>query len=325
MPSDDPADLRAVRGIGPKAAARLKQAGVADLATLAQTPVNELAAALAGLPGKFDAGRIDRENWITQAAALAAAASRSAADGPERDAAQVVRHIFTVDIRLRQAGHVVMSTKITHIPSGDEDAWGAWDPDRLIAFIRERSGLQVSGTGSGPVPAHQAGRATPPATGAWQAEPEQDRSAAAVPEPEPRPFSGPDLPSGPGPRPSRVSAYAMVPATGPGSAGSRSRVVTAIVTFSRDQLNSADSEPVMVRAEVLARQLLAGGSVVVGRGAATADPGGAGGPVRLKVPCDLSPARPPLVLCAAVRVLVPDDGERPPVRDLTGARLLISS
>ena len=65
MPSDDPADLRAVHGIGPKTEARLKRAAIGDLATLARTPVNELAAALAGLPGKFSADRIAREGWVT--------------------------------------------------------------------------------------------------------------------------------------------------------------------------------------------------------------------------------------------------------------------
>ncbi len=291
MPSDDAAGLQAVRGIGPKAAARLESAGITDLATLARTPANELAAALAGLRGNFDADRIDREKWISQAAAMAA--SRSAGDSPERDAAHLVRHGFTVEVRLRPTGHDVVSMKIIHAPTGDEDAWGTWDPDRLVAFVRERSGLSAAETRPGPSPG-----------------PEQQARAAAAAVPRPEPSPG------------RVRAYAMVPATGPGSAGGRSHAVTARLTFSRGQLGSAGSGPVTVRAEVLARQLLDGGSVVVGRGSARVDPAG---PAQLEVPCDLSMARRPLVLCAMVRVLVPDDGERPPVQELTGARLLISS
>lgn len=310
MPIDNAADLQAVRGIGPKAAARLKSAGITDLATLAQTPPNELAAALAGLRGKFDADRIDREKWITQAAALVAAAPCSAADPPEQDAAQLVRHGFTVEVRVHQEGHDVVSTTITHAATGDEDAWGGWDPGRLIAFVRERSGLPTPGPEPGQGSSQQADSVA--------------ASAPAAPPPEPRPDPGIAREQSPGhaPSPARVYAYAMVPATGPGSAGGHSPAVTATLTLGRGQLGSVDPGPVSLRAEVLARQLLAGGSVVVGRGSVVVE---SADPIRLEVPCDLSSAQAPLVLCATVRILVPDDGERAPARELTGARLLISS
>jgi len=308
MPSDDPADLRAVRGIGPKAEARLKEAGVADLATLARTPVNELAAALAGLRGKFDADRIAREEWIAQAAALAVSVSRSAPGSAERDTAQPVRHSFTVEVRLPQAGREVVSTRITHVPTGDEEAWGGWDPERLAEFIQDRSGLRVSAPRAGSAAAEVRTRPAP------------------VPEPAghpgPEPESGPVPQPEPAPSPGRLHAYAMVPASGPGFAGGRARTVTAVLTVGPGRLGLTGSGPACVRAQVLARQLLAGGTVVVGRGSAAIDPAG---PVRLEVPCDLSAVHRPLVLCALIRVIVPERQERPPVQELTGAQLLISS
>ena len=57
MPTSRPVnqeDLKAVRGIGRKVEARLNEAGIRDLWQLARTPVNEPAAILAGLRGRFD-------------------------------------------------------------------------------------------------------------------------------------------------------------------------------------------------------------------------------------------------------------------------------
>jgi hypothetical protein len=305
MPSDEQADLRAVRGIGPKAEARLKQAGVTDLATLARTPVNELAAALSGLRGKFDAERIDREQWINQATVLAAAVSRSGpGPGPERDTAQPVRHGFTVEVQVAQAGRQVLATRITHAPTGDEEAWGGWDPQRLTDFIRDRSGLRSPASAS-PEPAspEPTAHGGPPASGS----PASPRTTAAAAD-------------GRGARPERLRAYAMVPAAGPGATGGRSRALTANLTFSPAPLKLTGITPATVRAEVVARQLLTGGGVVVGQGSASMPPRGL---FQLEVPCDLSAAQRPLVLCALVRVLAADDQDEQPVQELTGARLQI--
>jgi len=169
--SPDPGHLQAVRGIGPKAENCLKKAGIKDLGQLARTPVNELVAALAGLHGKFDADRIVRERWITQAAALAAAPASSMLNG-EAPATQRVRHIFTVEVRLPMADRDVVSTRIVHVRTGDEEMWAGWRPGRMVAFIEDRSRIRPEARPARPgaEPAEQTGAPPgPPGRGAPRA------------------------------------------------------------------------------------------------------------------------------------------------------------
>ena len=65
--SGDQNDLKRVKGIGVKVERRLKAEGITNLRQLARTPVTELAAILDGLPGKYNADRITREDWLSQA------------------------------------------------------------------------------------------------------------------------------------------------------------------------------------------------------------------------------------------------------------------
>lgn len=148
----DPGDLQAVRGIGPKAERCLKKAGIKDLGQLARTPVNELASALTGLRGMFGTDRIVRERWIAQAAALAAV---SASPGPngEAEIAQPVRHGFTVEVRLPLADRDVISTRVVHVQTGDEETWARWHPPRMVAFIEDRSGIRPDAGPAEPWPA----------------------------------------------------------------------------------------------------------------------------------------------------------------------------
>ena len=118
--SVDQGDLKKVKGIGVRVEARLKDAGITTLERLARTPVNELAAVLDGLPGKFDADRITREEWLPQAVALAVT---PATPTGEPEPAKLVRHNFTVEVRLDIAGRDIVSSKIVHVQTGDEAAW----------------------------------------------------------------------------------------------------------------------------------------------------------------------------------------------------------
>lgn len=153
----DPGDLQAVRGIGPKAERCLKKAGIKDLGQLARTPVNELAAALAGLRGTFGTDRIVRERWIAQAAALAAIPASPGPNG-EAEVAQRVRHSFTVEVRLPLAARDVISTKVVHVQTGDEERWAGWHPPRMVAFIEDRSGIRPDAGPAEPWPSEpQAG------------------------------------------------------------------------------------------------------------------------------------------------------------------------
>src|SRR5215831_12083094 len=129
--------LQAVRGIGPKVESRLKAAGISTLDDLARTPVNKLAALLADLRPRYDAARIRREQWQAQAATLAAASNhpmlRSA--GLPR-----YRHNFTTEMQLDVTDDTIVSTRVVHVQTGDEDTWSGWDPSRVISFIEEHAG-----------------------------------------------------------------------------------------------------------------------------------------------------------------------------------------
>jgi hypothetical protein len=298
----DQGDLKALRGIGPKVEARLKRGGIKDLGQLARTPVNELAALLSGLHGKFDADRIVRERWLEQAAALAAVPG---VDGEAAGEAKPVRHSFTVEVRLPLADRDVVSSKVVHVQTGDEETWTGWDPPRLVAFIEDRSRIR-----SGPEPAVP--RLSP------------------APQDKARPAPEEGLPSGTAneqgvPKPARAGAlraYAIVAGSRAAVIGGRTGAVTATLTFDSAPLGLPASETASVRAEVFARQLAAGGSILVGDSQGML---GQGRPFRLVVPCDLSAASRPVTLFAVVRVFAGDGQARRPAQGLADASLVIST
>jgi len=104
---------------------------------------------LDGLPGKFDADRITREEWLSQAVALAVTPATPAG---EPEPAKLVRHNFTVEVRLDIAGRDIVSSKIVHVQTGDEAAWAGWEPDRVVAFIEDRAGTRSAEPTIEPVP-----------------------------------------------------------------------------------------------------------------------------------------------------------------------------
>lgn len=295
----DLADLKAVRGIGPKVETLLKKAGICDLGALARTPVNELASALAGLHGKFDTDRIIRERWLTQAAALAAVPASaglhhvSAAAGP-------VRHSFTVEVRLLLADRDIVSAKIVHVQTGDQETWTGWDPQRMVAFIEDRSGNR-----------------RPQQQPEVDHRPQPDGHRGAQPAPAPAPCRRPGRAVAAASR--RCAAYAMVPASGPVTIGARASVATATLSFDSAALNL--DETATVSTAVFARQLTAGSSVLVGNGTAAVGPGER---FCLEVPCDLSAPSRPITLFAVVRVLARNGGPGRPAEGLPGASLVIS-
>lgn len=294
----DLADLKAVRGIGPKVEALLKKAGISDLGALARTPVNELAAALAGLHGKFDTDRIIRERWLTQAAALAAV--RAAGPHDMSAAVKPVRHSFTVEVRLLLADRDIVSSKIVHVQTGDQETWTGWDPQRMVAFIEDRSGNRR--------PQQQPDADHRP-------QPDADREAQPAPAPVPRRRPGRAVAT----TSRRCAAYAMVPASGLVTIGARASVATATLSFDSAALDL--DETATVSTAVFARQLTAGSSVLVGDGKAAI---GTGERFCLEVPCDLSAPSRPITLFAVVRVLARNGAPGQPAEGLPGASLVIS-
>ncbi len=319
----DQGDLKAVRGIGPKVEARLKRAGIKDLGQLAHTPVNELAAALAGLHGKFDTDRIVRERWLTQAVALAAVPASAGLEGETTATANPVRHNFTVEVRLPLADRDIVSSKVVHVQTGDEETWTGWDPQRMVAFIVDRSRVRP-GARPGVRPEMSSEPQRAPRSGPQASTLPQGTASAA-----PRAAASTGTP-GITPAPTRegrddrkagLHTYAMVPASEPGTIGGRTGAVTATLIFDSATLSLSVNEIATVKAEVFARQLLAGSSILVGRSLATVS---SHEHVRLDIPCDLSEASRPITLFAVVRVLAGDGEARRPAKGLADASLVIS-
>lgn len=50
-----------------------------------------------------------------------------------------MRHNFTVEVRLLMTDKLVVSSKVVHVQTRDEETWTGWDPQHLAAFIEDRS------------------------------------------------------------------------------------------------------------------------------------------------------------------------------------------
>lgn len=283
----DQGDLKNVKGIGPTIEARLKEAGITTLGQLARTPVNELEAALKGLRGGYDADRITREDWLSQAAALAAAPAAAAA---EDEPAEQVRHNFTVEVQLAIAGRDVTSSKIFHMQTRDEDAWSGWDRQRLVAFIEDRAGLRPS------VPA--------PAT---------EGEALPVTKPEPGPG---DAGEGTG---LALHTFAMVPASGPEVTASGS--ISAILSFDAATAALPGDQRARAKVDIYVRRPPPEKSIPVGGTVAEISPGE---PVRIEIPCCLPATGQPVGLFAAVQLFAAIAAGSQPSSILPEARLTVS-
>jgi hypothetical protein len=286
----DQTDLKEVRGIGRKVEARLKAAGIMDLGQLARTPANELAAILAGLPGKFDTDRILRENWVAQAAALAA---HPAGQAETVETMAPIRHNFTVEVRRAVAGGRIESSRVVHVQTGDEETWRGWSPQQqLVAFIEERSGM---------LPAARPERAE-----------EEARSAAGV--------AAGTRETG---RKAGHSLHTFAMVLGSGLDMSLRGPISATLIFDPATIHLPAGQAVEVMTEVFVRQRPPAKSLLVGR--SRMQTGGAG-PVRFEIPCELPVAARPTAMFAAVRVLAAAaDARRSPSRGLADASLEISA
>jgi hypothetical protein len=286
--SVDQNDLKKVKGIGAKVEARLKGAGITSLGQLARTPVNELAAVLDGLTGKYDAHRISREKWVSQATALATVP----ATGPAEDeSAKRVRHNFTVEVQLAVVGRDVVSSKVVHVQTGDEATWAGWEGQRVVAFIEDRAGLRPS------APALATKRDPPPG-------------------PEPAPGTGRGVRAdGPG---RALHTFAMVAATGPEI--TPGGAITATLSFDTEALALTPGQIAQAKADVYARRPPPAGSVPAGSVLADISPGET---VRLQIPCSLPAIGHPVSLFAVVQLFAASEG-RTPSSGLPNASMTLS-
>jgi hypothetical protein len=289
--SVDQSDLKRVKGIGPKVEARLKDAGITSLGQLARTPVNELAAILEGLTGKFDTDRIIRENWLAQAAALAVVL---AADAGEDEPTKRVRHNFTVEVQLAIAGRDIVSSKVVHVQTGDEATWVGWDGQRIVAFIEDRAGARS------PASAAEAGRearSVPPSA------PASDTDDVDV-------VDEPGL---------ALHTFALVPATGPGVTGGGT--ITATLSFDTAVLALPADRVSRIKADVYEQRPPPEKSILVGSALADISPGEH---VRLQIPCELPTVGQPVSLFAVAQLSAVSEAGRTPSRGLPNADMTLS-
>lgn len=130
-------DLTRIKGIAASVAARLNQAGITRYEQLAEKKPAQVARMLSGLIG-FSANRIAREDWIGQAARLAALAEPFPSQG---SGGSMQQHYsgFTV-VLLLEGEQKVRQTRVKHIQSEIEDSWAGWNGQKLIAFFEDRFG-----------------------------------------------------------------------------------------------------------------------------------------------------------------------------------------
>ena len=288
--SVDQNDLKRVKGIGVKVERRLKAEGITNLRQLARTPVTELAAILDGLPGKYNADRITREDWLSQAAALATAPPANAG---EDEPVKRFRHNFTVEVQV--AGRDIVSSKIVHVQTRTPATWGRWDQQQIIPFIEEQAGARPS------APAAESGRAAHPAT-----------------PPAPAPGAGDidrDDESG-----LALHTFAMVPATGPEVTASEA--VAATLSFGTAALDLPADRAAQVKADVYALGRPPAKSTLAGSIQVDISPGEQ---VRLQIPCQLPAIGYPVGLFAIVRLFTAGKAGRIPSSGLPNAEVTLLS
>lgn len=287
----DQSDLKKVKGIGVKVEARLKAAGITNLGQLARTPVNELAAILDRLPGKYDADRIIREDWLSQAAVLATVpAADAGADKP----AKRVRHNFTVEVQLAIAGRDIVSSKIVHVQTGDEATWAGWDRQRIVAFIEDRAGARP-----------------------FASVVEAGREARLATPPAPAPGAG-DVDRGDKPG-LALHSFAMVPAKGPEVTASGE--VTATLSFDTAALALPADQVAQVKADVYTLRPPPAKSILVGSVQVDISPGGQ---VRLQIPCRLPATGHPVGLFGTIQLFAAGKAGRTPSKGLPNAEMTLS-
>jgi len=178
MSSDKPNDVRAgrpsgaddlacIRGISPKIATRLYEAGILTFEKLAAMTPSEIVARIGAASG-ITAELIAKRDWIGQATEFAAkaATTESAIEAPGGESGQHSVS-YVVQFTLNEYNQV-QSTKAHHIQSGDEQSWDNWDETKLVGFFAQRPELNLSKE----KPAAASSR-TPPASTAQTDQPAQ--------------------------------------------------------------------------------------------------------------------------------------------------------
>jgi len=122
-------DFRLIKGIGPKNAKHLYDAGIRKFAQLAKKKPEDIAALI---PNQ-SAGQIRNQGWIHQARKLASPKTKS---HKKKSATTSIQHYenFTLEFLLNEKNSL-RRLRIMHVQSGDVETWSNWKPEEIIYFL----------------------------------------------------------------------------------------------------------------------------------------------------------------------------------------------
>jgi hypothetical protein len=136
-------DLKRIKGIGQGVETRLNQAGIFSLAQLAALSPEQISEMLADMIG-MSPGKVQEQDWIGQARQFAGEAKPD--ETLKISISQDDRQRYeTFSVKLLvDEGNQIRRTNIVHVQKGTEENWAGWDESRLIAFVVEHAGLNIT-------------------------------------------------------------------------------------------------------------------------------------------------------------------------------------
>src|SRR5262245_32378430 len=151
MPATDPTnpnvaiplgadDFTRIRGISPKNANRLYEAGILTFAKLANLSPDEIIARIGALHG-VTVESITKRDWIGQARELS---SKMVESTETAVADSQLRADFAVKLQLNN-DNTVRHTHVMHMQSGGEAIWDGLVGEWLIDFFAQRANLSMAG------------------------------------------------------------------------------------------------------------------------------------------------------------------------------------
>lgn len=132
-------DFKRVRGIGPVMERRLHSAGIQTFVQLAALSPEKIAALLPGVSTR----RIVQLNWIQQARKLIPKGTNRKTRIKKKAVSTIRQHYvnFTIEMLLDEKNEA-RRTRAVHIQSGDRNSWAGWEPQGLIDFLTQHTGVQ---------------------------------------------------------------------------------------------------------------------------------------------------------------------------------------
>lgn len=129
-------DFTRIRGISPKIALRLYDAGIMTFSKLAAMTAEQIVGRIGSSSG-MTVDVVNKRDWIGQAAKLA---SHSFLPSDTETSLHEVSYVLEF---LLDSQNKVRQTKILHVKSNEEQLWEGWQSDRLVGFFAGRTELSL--------------------------------------------------------------------------------------------------------------------------------------------------------------------------------------